>query len=209
MSYETAWRSHQGVYSSVRRLFQINITYLNFLHFFYHFRSVVAKLTGHTSYLWCEMWSTKGTGVENWFSQMQSKLVEKIARNIFKNLNQFMRVKSSYDVLSLWLPESVVSILATIYNNLFLQSLISPSWKMFVILPIPKSNCPGALRSISLASCNRKTFETILKNQLTYWLEKNCLFPPRNVCILHNWRACVKYNLSRKILFLINKKNFF
>ncbi len=33
-SYEMARRSHQRVYSSVRRLFRINITYLNFLHFF-------------------------------------------------------------------------------------------------------------------------------------------------------------------------------
>ncbi len=33
-SYEMGRRSHQRVYSSVRRLFQINITYLNFVHFF-------------------------------------------------------------------------------------------------------------------------------------------------------------------------------
>ncbi len=34
VSYETPRKSHQRVYSSVRRRFQINITCLNFLHFF-------------------------------------------------------------------------------------------------------------------------------------------------------------------------------
>ncbi len=49
-SYETAQRSHQRVYSCVRRLFRINITYFNFLHFLHHFRNIVAKLTEHTFY---------------------------------------------------------------------------------------------------------------------------------------------------------------
>ncbi len=41
-------RLSQQVYSSVRRLFQINITYLNFFH---RFRSVGTKLTRHTLYV--------------------------------------------------------------------------------------------------------------------------------------------------------------
>ncbi len=50
-SYEMARRSRKWVYSSIRRLFRINITYLNFCIFFHRFCSVVAKLTGHTLYM--------------------------------------------------------------------------------------------------------------------------------------------------------------
>ncbi len=49
-SYETARRLLQWVYLSVRRLFRIHITYLNFLHFFHHFCNVIAKFTTHTLY---------------------------------------------------------------------------------------------------------------------------------------------------------------
>ncbi len=49
-SCEMARRSRLRVYLSVRRLFRINITFANFLHF-PRFCSVVAKLIGHTLYL--------------------------------------------------------------------------------------------------------------------------------------------------------------
>ncbi len=41
---------------------------------------------------------------ENWFSEMQSKLEEEIVRNVKKKKNQVLtRMKSSYDVLNVWL----------------------------------------------------------------------------------------------------------
>ncbi len=59
-SYESARRSRQRVYSSVRRLFRINITYLNYcLHFFHHFRSIVAKLTADTPRI--SLWLLQGS----------------------------------------------------------------------------------------------------------------------------------------------------
>ncbi len=45
--------------------------------------------------------SKKYTKLENWFFQMQSKLLEESVWNIKKNLSQLMHVKVNYNILNL------------------------------------------------------------------------------------------------------------
>ncbi len=45
--------------------------------------------------------SKRYTKLENWFPQMQSKLVEMVKEYLKKKSSQFMRMKTSYDVLNL------------------------------------------------------------------------------------------------------------
>lgn len=79
------------------------------------------------------------------------------------------------------LPKSVKVILLAVYNQLWLNNVIPPSWKIQFVVPILKpnkdSNSIDSYRPISLTSCLGKLFETMLKNRLEWYIENNKLIP--------------------------------
>ena len=75
------------------------------------------------------------------------------------------------------LPESYISYLLNLFNNVFNSSIIPQSWKSALVLPIPKPDkdltLSDSYRPISLLSCIGKLMEKILCNRLTYFIENN------------------------------------
>lgn len=79
------------------------------------------------------------------------------------------------------LPNVAKNILLTIFNNLWKKGQVPPDWKLQYVVPILKphkdANSVDAYRPISLTSCFAKCFETMLKNRLEWFVERNLLIP--------------------------------
>ena len=77
------------------------------------------------------------------------------------------------------LPESCLLVLRDIFNNIWLTGNFPPSWHDAIVVPIPKPGKdhtdPINYRPISLTSCVCKTFERMVNNRLTWFLETNNL----------------------------------
>ena len=80
-----------------------------------------------------------------------------------------------------YLPHNAKEVLKTLFNDILLHSSPPEQWRKFKIIPILKPNkdqqLSSSYRPISLASCILKTFERIIKNRLTWWLNENNLWP--------------------------------
>lgn len=79
------------------------------------------------------------------------------------------------------LPPIAKNILLDIYNQIWLNKCVPPSWKIQYTVPILKlfkdPNCLDAYRPISLTSCFSKLFETMLKNRLEWFIESHAIIP--------------------------------
>ena len=74
------------------------------------------------------------------------------------------------------LPESCLTILLKIFNNIWTTGKVPPSWKRAFVVAIPKPNRdhsdPTNYRPIALTSCLCKTMERMVNNRLMWVLEK-------------------------------------
>ena len=78
------------------------------------------------------------------------------------------------------LPDTCISILLEIFNQIWNSGTIPPTWKEATVVPIPKPNRdtsdPTNYRPIALTSCLCKTMERLVNSRLTWELEsKNLL----------------------------------
>jgi Reverse transcriptase (RNA-dependent DNA polymerase) len=68
-------------------------------------------------------------------------------------------------------------ILLDLYNNIWHTGNFPPSWSEATIVPLPKPDkdhsSPDSYRPIALTSCMCKTFERMVSNRLTWYLESN------------------------------------
>ena len=80
------------------------------------------------------------------------------------------------------LPEDSLSFLLDIYNAMWREGFIPPSWKMATIIPIPNPGKDPAnplyYRPIALTSCLMKAFEKMVNARLVWFLEKNTHLSP-------------------------------
>ena len=74
------------------------------------------------------------------------------------------------------LPLNYKLILIDIYNEMYSTGSFPSSWKNSYVHFIKKAN-GKSYRPISLTSCVCKVFETLVKQRLQYWCEKNDLLP--------------------------------
>lgn len=81
----------------------------------------------------------------------------------------------TYTILKKLSTSSLIT-LCRILNSLWSHSKIPSDWLSFKIIPIPKKGSPK-LRPIALASCLRKTLESMLNKRLVYWLESSHILP--------------------------------
>ena len=75
------------------------------------------------------------------------------------------------------LPTKYKLLLLDIFNSMYESSLYPEDWSNTFIHFIPKSDGTN-YRPIALTSCICKLFQTIVKNRLQWWAEKNNLIPP-------------------------------
>lgn len=79
------------------------------------------------------------------------------------------------------LPAEAKLILLGIYNNIYEEGIIPEAWRNFEVVPIlkPAKNCTlaSSYRPIAKGSCGRKHFESILKNRLDYYFEREKIIP--------------------------------
>lgn len=79
------------------------------------------------------------------------------------------------------LPFNAQVTLVQIYNQIYEAGVIPESWKVFKIIPILKPEKPAddskSYRPIALASCFRKTYESMIKEKLEWYLEHNNILP--------------------------------
>ena len=107
------------------------------------------------------------------------------------------------------LPDQYKKFLLNLFNNIFDESLIPQSWKIALIIPLPKPEknltLPDSYRPISLLSCLGKLLEKILCQRLNYYIEKNDRYSRtqggfrKRMCTLDQV-ARLEYNI-RKTLF--------
>ncbi|KAK3103174.1 hypothetical protein FSP39_017008 [Pinctada imbricata] len=80
------------------------------------------------------------------------------------------------------LPENMLSIIATLMNQIFSTGQFPTEWRNAVVIPLPKPgkdpNDPQSYRPISLTSHLCKTMETVLNNRLRWYLEKKGIIDP-------------------------------
>jgi Reverse transcriptase (RNA-dependent DNA polymerase) len=78
------------------------------------------------------------------------------------------------------LPYIAFSSLLHILNNIWQTGSFPSSWLEATIIPLPKPDkdhtCPSNYRPIALTSCLCKTFEKMVNNRLTWYLETNNIF---------------------------------
>jgi ribonuclease HI len=79
------------------------------------------------------------------------------------------------------LPEAFLPIILRVFNHIWQSGTIPQEWKIAQIVPIPKADKPPNLtssyRPIALTSHLGKLLERVVKNRLSYLLEKNGLLP--------------------------------
>lgn len=75
------------------------------------------------------------------------------------------------------LPENSLSMLLDIFNDIWQNGYFPSSWSEATVIPIPKPDkdhtSPNNYRPIALTSCLCKTFERMVNNRLTWYLESN------------------------------------
>lgn len=80
------------------------------------------------------------------------------------------------------LPDDSLSFLLNIYNAMWRNGFIPPSWKASTIIPIPKPGKDPAnplhYRPIALTSCLIKVFEKMVNVRLVWFLEKHTHLSP-------------------------------
>ncbi|KAI5756494.1 hypothetical protein M8J77_025486 [Diaphorina citri] len=80
------------------------------------------------------------------------------------------------------LPESTVSLLLRLFNQMWTEDTFPEAWKHSILVPIPKpgkdSTLPENLRPISLTSCLCKLFERMVIKRLNFFLDSNRLIAP-------------------------------
>ena len=80
------------------------------------------------------------------------------------------------------LPESSLTVLLKIFNDLWITGNVPKSWKEAIVIPIPKPNKdiedPNNYRPIALTSCVCKTMERMINTRLVWYLESNNLISP-------------------------------
>ena len=80
------------------------------------------------------------------------------------------------------LPENMLSIIATLMNQIFNTGQFPTEWRNAVVIPLPKPgkdrNDPQSYRPISLTSHLCKTMETILNNRLKWYLDRKGIIDP-------------------------------
>jgi Reverse transcriptase (RNA-dependent DNA polymerase) len=76
-----------------------------------------------------------------------------------------------------YLPYTAPSSLLHILNDIWQTGSFPSSWSEATIIPLPKPdknhNCPSNYKPIAITSCLCKTFERIMHNRLTWYLETN------------------------------------
>lgn len=81
-----------------------------------------------------------------------------------------------------------LNILLNIFNSLWTNCIIQESWKWFHVILIPKPNLsPIAYKLIVLSSVFCKFIESMIKNRLGWFLEKNRLLPNN----IHGFRRSI------------------
>lgn len=79
------------------------------------------------------------------------------------------------------LPSTIKMFLINLMNWFWENCIFPPSWSTFNVVMVPKANkdpmLASSYRPITLASCIVKTFETMVKSRLEWWLESNELMP--------------------------------
>ena len=77
------------------------------------------------------------------------------------------------------LPTEPLHVLLQLYNNIWEDGILPPSWKEATIIPIPKpgkdNTDPNNYRPIALTSCICKTMERMINARLVGYLESNGL----------------------------------
>ena len=77
------------------------------------------------------------------------------------------------------LPDESVKCLLKLYNNIWVNSTFPETWRLSIIVPIPKSSKdtsnPQNYRPIALTCCLCKTIERMINSRLTWYLETNGL----------------------------------
>lgn len=111
-----------------------------------------------------------------------------------------------YSILSS-LPANAKDMLLEIYNNLYESGIIPDAWRNFEVVPILKPGkdrkLASAYRPIAKGSCVRKHFESMLKNRLDFFFEKNKIIPDSQ----HGFRRGKSTIDSISTLFTIVKRN--
>ena len=78
------------------------------------------------------------------------------------------------------LPETSLSLLLKIFNNIWQSGEFPDSWREAIIIPLPKpgkdATNPSNYRPIALTSCLCKTLERMINSRLIWYLESNNLF---------------------------------
>ena len=107
--------------------------------------------------------------------------VEKIVMNL-KNTKLTGTDNINTEILKLILP-SVLPALTHTINLSLLKSVFPSAWKQAKLTPLLKKNCPldpSMYRPISNLNSMSKVLERIAYNQLSQYLEENCLIHPNH-----------------------------
>ena len=88
------------------------------------------------------------------------------------------------------LPNSAVSVLLKVYNDIWKSGCFLPSWHEAVVIPIPKPgkdhSDPGNFRPIALTSSLCKTMERMINACLMWALESQGLLSEKQCCFRNN-----------------------
>ena len=73
--------------------------------------------------------------------------------------------------------------IVSLFNELLQEGLYPDQWKTAIVIPLPKpgkpKTSPSSYRPIALTSQLGKTLETIIKNRMSFHLEKEGILPPQ------------------------------
>lgn len=103
-----------------------------------------------------------------------NELTAAIKRSNFKSAPG--RDKIDFTLISK-LPDPILQLILTTFNDIFSKGLFPESWKEFLVLFIPKAS-PGKFRPISLASCLLKLMERMIHARMIQWLESEMFLSP-------------------------------
>lgn len=105
------------------------------------------------------------------------------------------------------LPVIAKEVLLEIYNSIYQTGVVPDTWRDFEVVPILKPgkdpHLASAYRPIAKGSCVRKHFESMLKNRLDFYFEKNKIIPDSQ----HGFRRGRSTIDSISALFSIVKRN--
>lgn len=155
------------------------------------------------------------------FAEIDMKTVCDIAKKLSKKTN-----KTEYLNASVWYDstEYVGYHLTKLINQSLKEGCIPECWKVSTIIPIPKiKNTKNAqeFRPINTMPTDEKIIETIVKNQLSQYIEENKLlndfqsaFRCGHSCetalnnVIHEWSKEIEYGKYVMVVFLDLKRAF-